>query len=547
MAEPLDRTVALSGDHSTLLITSEYDDRIRVIIRGVSGARWDRERRAWMVPTEHVNAVLEQLAPLDFTVAAEVSAMSEVTPVLEADPTLTVSQLNHRIRAALGSAFPESVWVRGELFSFDRTVSRRHWYFELTEKSSQTDDVAARLSAVIFAKSRRTIQQRLARSGEELTLRDGLEVRLRGRLDYYPPSGRTQLIVDDIDPDFSLGQLALRRQEILRALSDEGLLARNERLPWPSLPLRVGLITARGSDAYHDFVRTLTDSCYAFQVFHHPASVQGANVEKEVLGALEYFETRSETIDVVAIVRGGGSRSDLAWFDSLALARRVASSPIKVVIGIGHERDRSVLDDVAASEKTPTAAAARLASLVSNTADDVATLTKALVELTRRRLEQEWNRVGRVTSFLGRDSNTVLQRARYRLDHQLGPMILALARARLRLESARQAGITARLGHERILSRLRQPRERCRVNADRLRRTVKASLVEHDRRLASLDVRISACDPIRTLARGYAILRRDGTTVKKLGDAPVGSTVDVVLLDGTLQATVNEHLRKSET
>ena len=499
-----------------------------------------------MLPAAQVAEILDQLESFGFAVAPEVKALRDAAPAPEEDPTLTISQLNHRIKAALSAAFSAPVWVRGELFSFDRTVAKKHWYFELTEKSAASDDVAARISAVIFAKTRQTIQKRLERSGEELRLRDGLEVRLRGRLDYYPPSGRTQLIVDDIDPEFSLGRLALRRQEILRALSQEGLLARNERLPWPSLPIRVGLITAHGSDAYHDFVKTLSDSRFGFQILHHPASVQGANVEKEVLAALEYFEARNDRVDVVAVIRGGGSRSDLAWFDSLALARRVATSPLKVVIGIGHERDRSVLDNVAASAKTPTAAAEKVVEIVSACADAVAAMTRDVVELTRRRLEHQRNRVEHLTSLLGRDSSTSLQRARHQLDRRLGPMIQALARARIRLELARHDGLSARLNEGRLLQALRGPWERCRVNGDRLRRIAMASLGEHNSRLSNLDVRVSACDPERTLSRGYAIVRRDGAAVKRLDDAPVGSTVDVLLSDGTLQATVNEHFEKSE-
>jgi exodeoxyribonuclease VII large subunit len=559
------RTIRLSDDGAQLLVVSEYNDAIRIAIRAFRGARWDRDERCWRVPVEHRGPLLAELAPFAFDLDARLAATTlplaapsaaSATPAAttaaaaitvlrsgplsspaEVDDTLSVSALNVQVRDALGARFPRPVWVRGELSSFDKGAGRRHWYFDLVEKEAHGDHVANRLAAVIFDRDRERILTRVREAA--LALRDGLEVRVRGRVEYYGRSGRLQLVIDELDPAFSLGRLALERQRILGALASEGLLGRNARLPMPALPLRVGLVTARDSDALHDFVETLSASPYAFEVLHVAASVQGPQVEAQVLAGLDRLRRLRPAPDVVAIVRGGGSRSDLAWFDNYALAKAVAELPLKVLIGIGHERDQSVLDEVAQSLKTPTAAAELLVARVQHAEAALVQLGARLADTTRRRLGAESVRQAQREARLRAAAATSSARASSHLERHLAQRVRAASLAHLGREQGRLARLDARLAPEALIERLRPTRQRFDAAERRLRLGAKNRLGQLRAELQTLAARVDAVDPKRILARGFAVLYGpDGAPVRDGAHLRPGDAVRVELLRGSVAAEV---------
>ncbi|HEY0782049.1 MAG TPA: exodeoxyribonuclease VII large subunit, partial [Thermoanaerobaculia bacterium] len=276
------------------------------------------------------------------------------------EPTYSVSQLCGEVRDFLAEAFP-AVWVVGEAQRV-RPSQRGHLYFELVEKGER-DEIVGKLEAVIWKMDFQKVRRLLAASGQEL--QDGLQIRVRGSLDFYAPAGRLQLCVREVDPAFGLGLLERRRRETLAALTAAGLLERNRALPLPDLPLRIALITSHGSAAYHDFLSGLRDSGYGFRVLFVHASVQGKEAERDVVSALAALAGRAATIDLAVLIRGGGARSDLAVFDSRAIAEAIARAPFPVLTGLGHEIDTSIADLVAhTAVKTPTKAAELLVERV---------------------------------------------------------------------------------------------------------------------------------------------------------------------------------------
>jgi len=541
------RTVSLSPDGTSLHVASEYNDQIRLTLRSFAGAIWNRDHRVWVLPIEHKTALLEKLEQFQFDVDPAIHGPGTEQSVTERlDPTLTVAQLNQQIRAAIFSAFSSGLWVRGELYGFDKTEGRAHWFFELIQKSKAGESATSRLSAVAFASSKRHLLARLARAGDEVRLRDGLEVRFRGRVEFNVARGRLNFIVDDIDTEFSLGELARRRREALAALQSEGLLGKNAKVEWPRLPLRVGLITAAASDALHDVLETFRRSHLPFEIIHYPATVQGPNTEPTVLAGLGYFQNRGR-LDCILIVRGGGSRSDLAWFDNLLIARSVANSPIKVVVGVGHERDRSVLDEVAESRKTPTAAAE---AVVTRVVSEVATLQELANRFDRQvqtRIDHEAATIRTLHGRLDRAAAASLDRAAGRIEAQIGPRLNAAVRARLRLANGHLDHLRERLRPEVVLRALRQPAVTVEDCKARLARRSHRSLQTEGARLDTLMHRLKMVDPAKTLARGFAIVHNDGKLVRSLTDAPAGSTVTVRLQKGKLLAEVVEHHNDSSS
>ena len=327
-----------------------------------------------------------------------------------------------------------------------------------------------------------------------LSLDEGLAIRARGRVAYYPPQGRVQLVMEAIDPRYTMGQLAADRDRILRTLAAEALLDRNAKLPLPPVPLRVGLVTSAGSAAFHDFADELTRTPYAFEIVLCDARVQGADAEATLIAAVS--EAVAAAVDAIAIVRGGGSRTDLVAFDSEKLARVVATAPVPVITGIGHEVDRSVVDEVAHSVcKTPTACAALLVDAVGSYVESLYKIGSGVRAATAHRL-----------SAAERD--------------------LAASAARLRRATTGALALAGAAVAER---------------ARRVETSAGRSLAACERRMSAAESLINAIHPRRTLARGYSITRRlGGDLVRSPEGIGAGEELITELATGTLRSLVSD-------
>jgi len=407
------------------------------------------------------------------------------------DPTYSVGELNAAIADALRGTLPSSVWVRGEVSHFHASANG-HAYFELLEKDGRRDGVRAKIHVALFRTDRANVNRALRDAG--VRLGDGVEVRIRGRVELFSPQGRLQLIMTAVDPVFTVGLMAANRARLLQTLADEGLLRANAVHPLPMVPLRVGLVTSGGSAAYHDFVHELEASPYAFRVALCAVRVQGAAADRRVAYALR--QLMALDLDVVVVARGGGSRADLAAFDSEVVARAIAAMPVPVVTGIGHEVDRSVADEVAHTvAKTPTAAAAMLVDRVAGFDHVLQTVSHRVVTRAGAACDQARHRVDRF---------------RHR----------AVARGRAGTRDAQRA-LAAR--QQSILAAAR------RATRDALRR------VDTD------EVRLRALDPRRVLERGYSITRDASGAVIRSGAAVTPDAILVTeVADGTITSRVIE-------
>jgi exodeoxyribonuclease VII large subunit len=424
--------------------------------------------------------------------------------------TYTVSRLGEEVRDFLGEAF-RGVWVQGEVRR-PRANPLGHLYFELVEKGER-DAIVGKLEAVVFRGDLPQVRRALRQAGRELD--EGLAIRCRADVDFYPPGGRVQLVVRAVDPVFTLGLLARRRQETLLALAAAGLLERNRALPLVELPLRVGLVTSQGSAAYHDFLATLRESGYGFRVVFVHASVQGAAAERELVSALAAVRTAG--CDCVVLVRGGGSRSDLQAFDSRRLAEAVALFSLPVLTGLGHEIDHSIVDQVAhGAFKTPTKVAEYLIARVATAEQAVVRLRRDLGRAARRPLERAAAAVARA------ERGAAVATLRLR---GLGDRIARLA------ERLRQAA-PRRLERSR-----RRPQQLGRRLVDLARGRLGAARAEV-RGLARL---AAGLGPERTLRRGYSITRSGaGRLVRRPEDVAPGDALLTQLAHGALRSRVEE-------
>lgn len=427
--------------------------------------------------------------------------------------THSVAELNARILDALADAFPDQVWVHGEIHGY-RTSSRGHTYFDLVEPGQLGRPSAATLSVVLFGGNRRAVDHVLRKAGG-LALADGLAARVRGEVTFYAPQGRVQLRMTAIDPRHTLGQMAIDRGRLLQMLAADGLLERNRSLPLSPVPLRVGLITSDGSAAARDLLHELEQSGHPFQVTLVHAQVQGVAAVDQIVRALR---TASRIdLDVVALVRGGGARGDLVAFDHEEVARAIATSPVPVITGIGHEIDESVADRVAhRSFKTPTACAAFLCEAVSGYRQRCDDLTRALAARSIDLLERHDARVRSVGARVASGARTTLELASAHLES-------------LRVGASREP-----------LRRLDRADDHLEVLVTGLGRDAERILDRTAQHLDATERHVHALDPSRVLARGWSITRtRDGSLVRTVADAPVGTALITRVSDGSLASTVD--------
>ena len=486
------------------------------------------------------------------------------------------------MKGLLGDAYP-SVWIAGEV---QRLNPHRngHLYFELIEKG-KGDRIVGKLDCVLWADERAATEAVLREAGVELA--EGAVLRCAGRPDLWPNAGRLQFKVDEVDPLFSLGALEKRRRETLRALEAEGLLARNKRLPLLPVPLDVGLITSEGSAAYHDFLDTLRSSGIGFRVHLVHAAVQGAPAEAEIARAFDLlgaFARGGRSLNAIVLIRGGGSRSDLATFDSRRVARAVARSPVPVIAGIGHQIDQSIADIVAHTAcKTPTEAADFLVgrvgeaayrleelhrrllrqasdllraagwrldgvaprvapparALLRNSASDCRVMERQLKRAIRQTLGGAARSVAEAERTLGRQAVIPVVRASDRLNTAAkrlpGPSRrLLVARA----DACRSVAMLALKAAQRLLRTAGQRRGilRAGVLRDPLR-----SLRLADERVASYERLCDQLSPERVLARGFSLTRTaGGRLVRSSGDVREGMELKTVVRDGVIGSRVVE-------
>lgn len=581
----MSRRVTHDGQ-GALQVRFPFDRRLVEEIKQLPHRRWNAEGRYWSVPDLDVVALVDLLSREGFRFDAETRALylrmggrlppEETRPPAPALPGLfdpvdgagsdpvrsvpgdpgayTVSKLNERVRELIESAFPATIWLVGEISGFNKGTHRRHVSFELVER---TEDgvVVSKIPATLFESARREIEQSLASAGDPFRLEDEISVRLGVRVELYVPWGQYRVVVDRLDVNYTLGEAARRREEIVRRLGAAGLVGRNDALPLPGLPLRVGLITSLGSDACNDVLRTLQESGFAFRVTVHGARVQGRATEPSVLNALDWFRRRAERFDVLLVCRGGGSRTDLTGFDSEPLGRAVAEFPLPVVVGIGHEQDRSVLDAVARSRKTPTAAAAFVVEIVRESLERLESTGRELLDAASRRIEEEQRDGTQRARRLAVAARHLLARERAELVHgrrrlavgasallgetrrrvsRLGAAVPRLAaltveRQRLFLRAALRALLQ---GARRDLEAARQGLRRGRVQlGPRGRR-----LLEREReRLRGREQRLRSVDPRTVLERGYSVLRlAGGRVLTEAAMAPAGTAVHAELKAGSL-------------
>lgn len=409
---------------------------------------------------------------------------------------ITLSALQREVQRSIDASFPLPVWVVAEIAEM-KVNGSGHCYLSLIERDEQsnTPTPKAEVRATIWRNLFGVVRQRFEQGAGQM-LSAGLKILFHATVAYHPIYGLS-LNIDDIDPAYTLGEAERRRQATITQLKTDGVWDMNRELPLPLLPQRIAVITSETAAGWQDFRREVERSPYRIELSLFAAVMQGDGASESICTALEQICDRAEQFDIIVIVRGGGSTTDLGCFDDYALASMVAQMPLSVVCGIGHDKDVSVVDMVAAlSLKTPTAVAQWIVSSIAEQEDRVARATVSLLMTLRRTFATATVRLAELQALVG--------------------------------QGCQRRYATGRVHCDRLREQL--------AAAARLR--IQASRKECERYGAVVE----AFSPKRIFASGFAIARSRAKLLRSSADVEIGDVVDITLAEGGLRAEVIEKL-----
>ena len=405
---------------------------------------------------------------------------------------ITLLELNGRVRSTLQFEMPDAYWVQAEISSISPS-GQGHCYLELVQKDATGRNFLAKAKANIWRGTWLKLKPYFeAQTGE--TLKVGMKVLLQVTVTFHEVYGYS-LVVQDIDPTYTMGDMARRRKEILEQLEKDGVIGLNRELEIPALPQRIAVISSATAAGWGDFRNQLDGNIYGFRFYVKlfPAAMQGDDVERSVISALNAVAMRREDFDVVIIIRGGGAVSELSCFDSYNLAFNIANFQLPVITGIGHERDDTVADVVAHTKvKTPTAAAEFIINRVFDTASELENLTRRMSDAITEKMNAEKVRIERMSQKL--------------------PSLFAVLKTR----------------QEQVLETMWIKT----VNG------VRNMLTAQAHKLEIVEKSLAAADPQVILKRGYSLTRLNGRAVKCASDLKKGDRLTTVFADGSVESEI---------
>ncbi len=458
---------------------------------------------------------------------------------------LSLSELQLVIRDTLYLSLPDFYWVVAEISEIKQNYSG-HCYLELIEKQTDETSIKARIKAVIWS-SRFGFISSFFKNATGETLREGFMVLVKAKIEYHELYGLS-LVITDIDPSYTLGEMAAKRLQIIRRLEQEGVFGMNRDLEIPPVPQRIAIISSRNAAGYTDFMNHLCDNSYGY-VFHtalFDSIMQGNDMEKSIISAFDRIALNINKFDVVIIIRGGGSQTDLSWFDNYNIAYYVTQFPIPVITGIGHEKDLSVTDMVACkSLKTPTAAADFLIECLVETENHILETGTEIKNHAMEILDEYKERLDRAKNTIGPLTRIMISEVRKTLS-DLVLEILNLGKEKIYRAGMVLASHQSKLGS--ACSASTSGREtRLNFLKTEIRSKTGDFLKLNGNSISSMETRLNILNPENVLKRGFTITSVNGKIVKASENLHEGIIIETLFSDGEVSSMVTgKNKRKSK-
>lgn len=451
---------------------------------------------------------------------------------------ITLFQLNQKIKGVLDDAMMHSIWVKAEIGEL-RVNRTGHCYLDLIEKDDAGDQLIARSRAMIWARNYRMLKAYFESStGQPLS--SGLKVLVKVTVQFQEVFGLS-LIITDIDPSYTMGDLARKRREVLMRLEEEGVLEMNKDLELPDVIQKIAVISSPTAAGYGDFINQLESNPYGVKFYHHlfPAVMQGDRAEQSIAEAFDRIFDYIDFFDAVVLIRGGGATIDLLCFDSYWVAYHIVQFPLPVLTGIGHERDESVADLVAnTSLKTPTAVAAFLIEQAGEFLSAVDEKALQVAEMARDLIQAEKQRAEYIAASYVPNVKMDLQRRANKLERVVGRLPVMVSR-RMGFESNQLGRLKEKVFDfgGQLIKQQRVALQQYRVSLHSLpgRR-----FAAEEKRINYLDNAARLNDPEKLLKKGYSLTYAGGKLVKSAAEINPGDTVNTRFYDGELTGKVEK-------
>jgi exodeoxyribonuclease VII large subunit len=457
--------------------------------------------------------------------------------------TVKLSLLLEEIREIIQGNFEIPRWIICEIMDLTLNYSG-HCYLDLIEKDEKSDKVIARARATIWASTYRMLKPYFeTTTGYELT--SGIKILVLARVEFHPVYGLS-LNIQDIDPSYTLGDLERKKREIIRQLEKEGVLKMNQEIPLPLVPQKIAVISSLTAAGYEDFMDQLKGNPYGYRFYTRlfPAVMQGEQAEQSIIASLERIFAYESQFDAVVIIRGGGSKSDLACFDSYDLAYHVSQFPLPVITGIGHEQDDTITDLVAHTRlKTPTAVADFLIDSLSAFEESLEALQTDLVNATLNILEEKKLRI-RLYEQKYVNGTVALIHARHKHLLQLTGNTRFQVQQQLRSHDQLIMRFKEKLtGTAKYLTRRRSLESDHMIQ--RFRQLIVNKLESENKRLGEYHRLAAYAEPGQILKMGFSVSRLDGKALRDVRDMRQGIMVETELFKGRFKSKVTDIQKKN--
>jgi exodeoxyribonuclease VII large subunit len=428
------------------------------------------------------------------------------------DKAITLCELLTKVKTAMKSALPYSWWVIAEISEIKVNFSG-HCYLELIEKNDSNESIKAKVRATIWSSVYRMLQPYF-QTTTQMELCSGIRVLLKVNAEFHELYGFS-LNVTDIEPSYTLGELARLKQQIINRLISEGVYEMNRSLVMPEIPARIAVISSKTAAGFGDFLHQITNNSYGFKFYVKlfPAAMQGNEAEESVIKALDKIYKHEHLFDAVVIIRGGGAQSDLNCFNSYWLNLNICQFPLPVLTGIGHEQDETIADLVAYKRlKTPTAVAEYLIECFRNTADQIHERSAELYDMVTDRVRVENEHLNRILI-------------------QLKPAVKQMLTSGS--QELKVKAFNLKLAVNGLLSK---ETSNLKTETQGLQTALREFIKNENHRLELLEKKNSYLDPFLILKRGYSITYLNGKSIKSAAEAKPDDIIETRLADGSIKS-----------
>ena len=427
---------------------------------------------------------------------------------------LTLLDLNQLVRNSLRREFSDTYWISAEISECKEHFSG-HCYLELVQKRERTEALCAKARATIWANTWVNLKPAFEHQ-TGIRLQAGQKILAEVSVEFHELYGFS-LVIRDIDPTYTIGELSLRRQQVIRQLTEDGVFELNKELEWPALPKRLAVISSPSAAGYEDFMNQLNRNDFGFHTTFFPATMQGDSAAASIVDALNKVQASGKEFDVVVVIRGGGASTDLRCFDEYDLCYYCAQYPLPLLTGIGHDRDSSVLDLIAhTSVKTPTAAAEHLIDCLSTEAYRLDANLDKLQQRVTQLLEAYKRTLQSSTERLRRSSSDGLHQARLMVERNHAELY--------------------RRAHQFVLVR-RQDND---LKSARLHHRVLTLLEQQKHRLGMLESQLETFSPEIMIKKGFSLTLHQGRILKSVNDLKPGTEIQTRLKDGVIYSIIQQ-------